>query len=448
LRSFGRNTLVELLIAHFLQFVEASKTVDESKGSDDDDEDDDNEHDANSKACEEPDDDDEEANESFLKRAIADLSGLAKAIYIKVESKDHLKVLGTLRARLAEVYSKPPPIQTVSVDTLCELCRDSPDLIEVPHYCAEPQEEMDKAVDKFFTLCFGQSGLFYQRFVENKFIPKDDVEEQFRAMCNQFQILNKEPEQTPDEKQEAEDAKLLADLERQEKDLQDRILKAKQKRKSSSSSKTGNSSSKSGSSSSETPSPSETDSSSSKRKAPRSSGKGSEHQASGSSGQGSKGEEQSNKKQRPISKKPKPIDELAFLQRHELKDEFRNLDLKVCITGLGGTMATASILAQFFHQFESTMEGIKDDNLLSIIQRAIEQFNDRAKIDKTIFVSEEKKASMTKICKRGKEVKGRNNKICAVSTKQMDSVLSTLTFQDRNEKNKKKPVYLDDDNDD
>lgn len=205
LRSFNRNALAKKLIVHFIkntdafeffqqQFTEPFKVINENKASDDDS------SNSNSESGDD-DDDDEEDNTSFLQTTMAGLSGLAKAI--KDESKDHLKILRTLTARLAEECSRPPSPTHFSVDTLCALCQDSPELIDVPKYRVEPQEEMDKAVDKFFTLCFGQYKLFHQRFVLNNFIPEPDVKKMFNAMFKQFQILNKKPKLSVSEKEEA-----------------------------------------------------------------------------------------------------------------------------------------------------------------------------------------------------------------------------------------------------
>ena len=376
LRSFGRNTLVTILKLHFSSnpdkfeyfqqtFTEPSEVINERKVSDDDN------SKSNSDSESGDDDDDEEDNTSFLQTTLADLSGLAKAI--KDESKDHLKILGTLTARLAEECSRPPPPTHFSVDTLCALCQDSPELIDVPKYRVEPQEEMDKAVDKFFTLCFGQYNLFHQRFVLNNFIPEPDVKKMFRAMYTQFQILNKKPELSLSEKEEAE---ALAALELEElrlKEQEQRLKEAKQRllekqkkpvqnRKSPPPSNTGSSSSETASSSS----PIKTGSSSSK-----------------------------------IPKKPKPIDELEFLNRHVANDDFGNLELKVHITGLAHSVATASTLSHFFDQFKTTMPDVTEKaNLLTIIQKAIKQFKGRMKNDNTIVVEKAKLLAMDKISKR------------------------------------------------
>ena len=246
---------------------------------------------------------------------------------------------------------------------MCALCQDSPELIDVPKYRVEPQEEMDKAVDKFFTLCFGQYKLFHQRFVLNNFIPEPDVKKMFNAMYNQFLILNKKPELSVSEKEEAE-ALAALELEEQrlkehEQRLKEKISSAKQRlkekqkkpvqnRKSPPPSNTGSSSSETASSSS----PIKTGSSSSK-----------------------------------IPKKPKPIDELEFLDRHVANDDFSNLELKVNITGLANSLATASTLSHFFDQFKTTMKDVTEKaNLLTIIQKATKQFKGRMKNDDTIVI--------------------------------------------------------------
>jgi hypothetical protein len=223
--------------------------------------------------------------------------------------------------------------------------------------------------------------------------------------------LNKKPELSVLEKEEAE---VLAALEIEEQLLKEKkasLLKAGQKRKSSPPSKTGSSSSETASSSP----PSKTGSSSSK-----------------------------------IPKKPKPIKELEFLQRFDLKDEFSTVGLKVSITGLGSSLASASILCPFFQQFQSTMEDVPEEaNLLTVIQKAIKQFNERAKNDATIVISEDTQATMKKISKRGTSKNAdRADKIAVLATKQIDKVLSCLTFHDRNHENKKSPVEVEDKHED
>ena len=66
--------------------------------------------------------------------------------------------------------------------------------------------------------------------------------------------------------------------------------------------------------------------------------------------------------------------------------------------------------------------------------------------DYTIVIEKAKRLAMDKISKR--TGKARADKICSLSTKEIDAVLSLLTFNDRNHVNKKSPVEVEGNNDD